>query len=545
MTTEYEDTKPEVNTVRQERLDDLMAVDAQILKLLERRSRILGKEAAWRRTKGMPRIDTNLEKSLWVEWEEAGRKNDLPPRLLRQLFNLVNLFGQDDAKGKRRADAYILAPRLEPVAVEAVAPRSLRLTRLWTMLASAANQQAFLGSIILNDPFIELVKGLNQAGGAVAWSGDDRAEIHPGAGLFFEEKLIFAGDDPLNFYLLLALALAGAGRMKFSGGSGLKMLNVSRLNAVLPRLGARLVPLNPHGDGLPARLECGGEMAQRVDLPEQTSPDFATALVLAAWSYPEGLALGFAQVPEALPALQEAVDVLNAAGIDARIEADVCRVPAGKPVIPVCPPLPPDSLLSAYLLSLPVFADGKVILSGFDAASAAHPALQTLGTLGADLNLDGDKLISSALKMPDKDIDFGAEAGLLPLGVALALRARRELTVVIPENGDLNGATQMLDKLNASYSTMDNALRISPSQLHWEESWASPDPYLCIACALISFQRPGIGLENPGMLTALWPQFWNIFNTLPSGRMKPKAKESTTYDAPKRRRVKIGREPNS
>lgn len=540
MTTEYGRNKPAGEDIRKERLGELIDVDTRILKLLARRSRMLGKESSWRRAQGKQRIDAALEKSLWAEWESLGRSSDLPPRLLRQLFNLLNLMAQDEAREKRRADAYLLAPQRTPVAVEARAPRSLRRTRLWLALAAASGRALSLDAVILNDPFVELVKSLNQAGGSVSWTGDDHAEVLASDGLAFEEKLIFAGDDSLNFHLLLGMALAGAGRMKFSGGPALKMLDLSAANEILPRLGARLVPLNPHGDGLPARLECGGEMAARLQLPAGAPQDLATGLALAAWAYPQGLALDIAACPELGPALSEAVDVLRDAGIDADLDDTVCRVAPGKPVFPQAPALPPDPVLAAHLLALPVFADGKVTLAGFGAADAAHPAITALGALGADLQSDGDRLICSALKLPDKDIDLGDTPELLPLGIALALRSRRELFVRAPQGADMDGAVQFLDHLGASYATQEDGLRIAPSELRWEGSWASPSPYFCLAAALVSFLRPGIALENPGVLTALWPQFWNIFNTLPTGRMKPKVQEPKN-DAPKRRRIKIGR----
>ncbi|MDD4731060.1 MAG: chorismate mutase [Desulfovibrio sp.] len=540
MTTEYGKNKPSGQDIRQERFDELLDVDARILRLLAQRSRLLGKEASWRKAKGKARIDAALEKALWAEWEQAGRQDDLPPRLLRQLFNHLNLFGQEDAKGRRRPDAYMLAPHREPVSVRMAAPRCLQRTRLWMVLAAASGRALELESIILNDPFIELVKSLNQAGGRASWIGDDQAELQAGTGLEFEERLIYAGEDPLNFHLLLGMALAGAGRMKFSGGPGLKLLDLSTVNAVLPRLGARLVPLNPHGDGLPARLECGGEMAAQIRLPEGASPELAMGLALAAWAYPQGLSLDASSCPSLVPALEMVAEVLADAGIQAALEGAVCRVQPGTPVFPSTPDLPPDPVLSSYLLALPLFADGKVSLSGFTPDQAEQTGVQALARFGADLQYESGELTSAALKLPDSDIELGPDPALMPLGVALALRSRRELFVPVPADADLDAAVQFLDHLNASYSVQEDGLRIAPAALRWEGSWASPSPYFCLAAALTSFLRPGIAIENPGMLTALWPQFWNLFNTLPSGRMKPKAPEPE-HDEPKRRRIKIGK----
>ncbi|SKA83050.1 3-phosphoshikimate 1-carboxyvinyltransferase [Paucidesulfovibrio gracilis DSM 16080] len=540
MTTEYGKNKPSGQDIRKERFDELLDLDARILRLLVQRSRLLGKEASWRKAKGKARIDAALEKALWAEWEQAGRQGDLPPRLLRQLFNHVNLFGQDDVKGRRRADAYMLAPRREPVDVNMVAPRCLRRTRLWLTLAAATGKPLTLYPIILNDPFIELVKTLNQAGGNASWTGDDQADVQKGPGLEFEGRLLFAGDDPLNFYLLLGLALGEAGRMKFSGGPGLKLLDLSTVNAVLPRLGARLVPLNPHGDGLPARLECGGEMAAKIRLPESASPELAIGLAFAGWTYERGLVLDVSQCPEALPGLTEVVEVLTDAGLDAALDGDVFSVKHGTPVIPEQPDLPPDEVLSAYLLALPLFADGKVSLDRFPAQHSVTETVNALARYGADLQHEDGRLVSSALKLPDTNVDLGDNSGLVPLALVLALRSRRELFVPIRNDADMDTAVQFLNHLNASYSMQEDGLLVAPSQLRWDGSWASPSPYFCLASALVSFLRPGIAIENPGMLTALWPQFWNLFNTLPTGRMKPKAPEPE-HDAPKRRRIKIGK----
>jgi hypothetical protein len=48
---------------------------------------------------------------------------------------------------------------------------------------------------------------------------------------------------------------------------------------------------------------------------------------------------------------------------------------------------------------------------------------------------------------------------------------------------------------------------------------------------------PGIVLENHGEVTATWPEFWNFYNSLPTGKMKPKPEREKKDD--KRRRIKI------
>lgn len=529
-------------SIKEERLRDLLGIDARMLDLLRERSRLMRKESAWRKSHGQSRIDPALEKGLWAEWETAGKELGVGPKLLRQLFNTLNLFGDESAQIKRKADAgYVLRPRREPVRLLTPAPRSLSATRMWTMLAAATNQNLVLNPVILNDPLVDLIKGLNQVGAKLSWT--DEAIEHVGTqreAIDFEDKLVFLGDDELNFYLLMTLALSGAGRVKFAGGAGLKMLDVTPLNSILPSLGARIVPLNPHGKGLPVRLECGGEMEETIAFPADVPALFASALVLSGWSFPGGLHLTFSDNPAAAEAAQEAATILKDCGLNVVATDQECKVPALRPTLPQDPAPAIDATLCAYLLALPLFADGKVTLTGATKDLATHPAMVELTGLGIDLAYDNGELVATASKLPDRDIDLGHSPALFPLGLALGLRARRSLKVTMPGDAEsLDAARQFLDRMDANYSIEESQIAFIPTQLGWKDTWASPDSYFCLAAALTAFINPGIALENPGQLTSVWPQFWNIYNTLPTGKMKPAPVKEKAYDKPKRRRIKI------
>ncbi len=534
--------RPTGESIKKERLNELLGIDARILELIQERSRLMRKESSWRRSKGHSRIDPALEKGLWAEWELAGKELGVAPKLLRQLFSTLNILGDESAQIKRKADTgYVLRPRREPVRVTTPAPRSLKGTRMWTALSALANQDTLLTPVIQNDPLIELIKGLNQVGAGLSWTDESvehlASEREP---LNFEEKLVFVGDDIFNLHILVAQCLGGAGRVKFAGGAALKLADVTPLNNILPALGARIVPLNPHAKGLPVRIECGGEMQGKVAFPASAPADFAAALVLAAWSYPLGLHLTFENHPAAAEAAAEAAALLSVCGLDIKTNSNECIVPAAQPKLPGKPEPVVDAALAAYLLALPIFADGTVTLTNAPAQLASHPAMSALTALGIDLNCSDGDIIASAVKLPDQDIDFGDDPALLPLGLALALCAKRELKVSLPADPDAaDAARQFLDRMGANYELEDSNISITPSHLGWEGTWASPDPYYCLGSALAAFVNPGIALENPGQLTSVWPQFWNIYNTLPTGKMRPAPVKETPRDKPKRRRIKI------
>ena len=533
---------------REDRVLDVLDLDRKILHLLNKRNAQLYSLASGR--KGKPHAEPVLEKRLWANWEESGREHGLDPKLLRQLFTQFNLLAIERGGQRRTGDPYILAPKAEPAQVSVPGPRSLRIPRMLATLAAAANQPLTLAPVILNDPMIELIKGLNQAGAHLSWSEDfvQNVEAEDASGapltrlLKFEENLVYAGENAFNFYLMLALALAEAGRCKFTGGASLKLLNIKPLAPTLAALGARLSNMNPHAPGLPVRLECGGRMASRVELTPEISGDFAAALALAAWSYENGLRIVYAAKGDQEHRLREAVNVLRTCGVDARMENGQCIVPPGNPTVPANPELPLDPKLCAYLLALPIFAGGQVRISG----SLDHDdpmtdfALGRAEKLGIELTEDDNIIIAKPFKIPTEDVRLGEIPDLLPLAIALGLRAKRHIRVALPDDAEaVRMGTEMLERLGATFRVEDGAFEIEPGTLGWKEPWATPTPFHSLALALVAFMRPGISLDNPGNLIALWPKFWSLYNSLPLGQGTPPKKEPVANATPKRRRIRV------
>jgi 5-enolpyruvylshikimate-3-phosphate synthase len=104
----------------------------------------------------------------------------------------------------------------------------------------------------------------------------------------------------------------------------------------------------------------------------------------------------------------------------------------------------------------------------------------------------------------------------------------------------------LLDRLGARFDMGDepgdDGLTItSGPQMPWEGVWTAPDAWTTMGLALVSFIRPGIALDNPGGLAALWPRFWALFNSLPIARdLAPAPKEPEKHDTkPRNRRVRV------
>ncbi|WP_338668530.1 chorismate mutase [Pseudodesulfovibrio methanolicus] len=529
-----DDAPSKSEVVTGHRYNDIADIDDQILGLLEKRAFLIRKEGAWRKSRQKSLVDPQLEKLLRGAFDRSAGRLGLDAKLTKQLFTLLNQFSLADARKKFEGEGYKLAPRVEPISAGIAGPRSFRFTRMMLAMAASAGTQVTLSPVTMNAPNKDLAKALKQVGAPIHWD-DDFIRNDGGRTLEFEGKMAFVGEDKFNFYMLLCLALGHAGRCKFTGKPSLQLLDAASLNKVLPSLGARVVPMNPNNPGLPVRLECGGAMDESVTLPGGIDPDFAAALTLAAWSFPGGLTVK-GLTSEARERVAEAVTVLQACGIEAKLGKDSVSVPDGVPAIEAQPQLPLSVRLNAMLLALPALSGGRINLEGtWPRNEQADRVLEQLRALGLRIDVATENVVAVMEgELPESaDIPLGASPDLMPLALALALKVGDAKLA----GADNDVAVELLDRMGASYEIDGDVIHIKPGKPQWDGTWFSPEPVWSMGCALAAYAVPGIVLENHGEVTATWPEFWNFYNSLPTGKMKPKPEREKKDDT--RRRIKI------
>ena len=521
--------------VSEHRFNDISEIDAQVLSLLEKRAFLIRKEGAWRKSRQKSLVDPHLEKLLRGSFDKKANELGLDAKLSRTLFTLLNQFSLADVRKTFTGDGYKLAPRVEAATAKIAGPRSFRYTRMMLAMAASSGSSVSLSPATMNAPNKDLAKALKQVGAPIRWD-DDEIRSDGGKLIEFEGNMVFVGEDSFNFYMLLCLALGHAGRCKFTGKPALQLLDIASLNKVLPNLGARMVPMNPNNPGLPARLECGGPMDEAVTLPGSIDPDFAAALTLAAWSFPGGLTIkGLNKA--ARERVAEAVTVLTDCGIKAELKKDVVTISDGIPTVPENPQLPLSVRLGSLLMALPVFCGGSINIEGhWPKSDKADRVVDELTKLGLKVHIATENVVATMEGRPPESatITLGETSDLMPLALALALKVGdARLT------GQANETTmELLDRMGAAYELGEDFIDLKPGKKSWEGTWFSPDPVWSMGCALMAYAVPGIILENHGEVTSTWPEFWNFYNSLPTGKMKPKPVMENNDDE-KRRRFKV------
>lgn len=522
-------------------VEEIAELDGELLKLLSRRAKLL-KKTRRPKKEGAGTSSIPSEKQLRLLWEANAAKFSKDPRLAHQLFALlqdIEFISKDfvDEKGD-----FTLAPYRRPVEIDLPGFACLRSTRLWMALAAGCGSECHISGVLSADPIHEFLKSLNQAGASVSLKGNTLI-CKEGRLPEFADKVIFAGNEELNFYLLALMAVARPGILKFTGASALKDADLTAFRNFLPQMGARIAHAMPRSNGLPVRLECSGVIADAIAVPADLPADAVTATLIAAALWNMKVTLNLTSNEHASRCLAEAKVVLDACGIVTEGEEGAFTYLPGPADIPFTPSVAMDPALNAMLLSVPAFAKGAAKLTGTWPVDGeeGRSALALLQSAGLQVVEDGDAVICEHTDSVKSSaaLQFDALPNCyFPLAVALAC-VKAHLSgegVRLPELPE-----GVAESLVEGFAAQANIMLVDGMLLPGEdvpatEVWTSPDAYWTIALALIAFIKPKIKLANPGTVTDLMPSFWMFYNGLPKPDMTPRKKEISD-DKPKRRRI--------
>lgn len=518
--------------------ESVMELDRDLLKQLARRSNMLQR---LRDAKG--RIAPNEEKELRAAWEKAATRMSRDARLVHQLFVLLQEieFNPRLVEGEERRAAFTLTPTQKPVNVRMVAPLSCRRSRLYLTMAAVSGSACHISPSLLSDPAVECIKMFNQCGTSMAWDEDGTLRAREGGGLTLADKVVFVGDDALNFHLLLGQYVGHPSRAKFTGESNLKLADFSVLRRFLPQLGARMTNAVPKSDGLPVRIECSGVLPDIVNIPAELPVDAVIGLVMGAPFWQRPIAFNLTEHPEARAILDEATAILQGCGADFSAQDNLLRITPGPLQVPAEPPLSMDLDLATPLLALPAFADGQVRLTGRWAQCAlGGDLLDLLKQAGVEATPTSDGISAARGAAPVSTPLDGSRLPLrfAPLVLACAalpaLRGKKGYLPRLPEGVDKEVAQSFLIHLRLD-ADAEGVLQPLPPYVE-ESVWTAPDPIWAMALALAAFASPGLKLANPGVMTTLYPAFWNLYNALPCPDLKKTVTEPV-HEKPVRRRI--------
>jgi hypothetical protein len=375
----------------------LVELDRELMKLLVRRATLVSRIRGGKEHAATPAA-IRAEKAVRIAWENGAIAFSKDPRFSRRLFTLLQDIQVLSKEQAEHAAGFTLFPAAGPVAGTITGPAATRAVQMNIFLAACLGRPLHLDKIFFSTALLDALHACSQAGGRLSHTEQGpepgRVDIEEGAPLTFPARTIFVGQDLYTLYGLAFLAVGQTGSCRFTGGAGLKEADLTPLRQTLPLFGARLSHVVPHSRGLPANLECSGQIPSEVMVPPDLPLTGLCALLPAPLVWRRPLTLDLASLPAAAAAaaLAEVRPLLLAAGAAVEMQGSRLVYPevgpelgpelgpeAGPEVGPEVgqearqavraklpeQPVPPlDPVLSAYLLALPAFAGGSLTLTG-------------------------------------------------------------------------------------------------------------------------------------------------------------------------------------
>ena len=520
-------------------LKELKKLDKDLIKLIKKRSEVLSQYVKKKVQTGDSIVDSDLEKELWKRWNELIHLG-FDGKLLRKVFNYLNWIGYE-LKPETVEDnwKFILNPSLIPVDIDIPGPRDRVCSKFWIIVYAGAGKPFEFRHIVLNDSMHELLKALNLANGDFSWA-KDRVIFEAKRRLNFELRPIFVGEDKLNLYLMVFLSLAFSGKIKFTGGNELKILNLEPLFKILSQLGARGVSLIPHAEGLPIKVEASGIFQDSITIPQKVDDELVVSLILCSLFYktPSGFLKIVYPYTIKNSYLHRVFDIFKELNVkweknDKEFVIYTCDFD-----LPDNPKIYLDPILSGFVLAFPQAVGGKAILRGPYplGLDEGKDVLDIL--LSSDLNVDVFEDRVESLKGPKKPSYYinPHNSDLFPLALAVGFLCEPEAIVKIEDNYDLN----LLEDLEVRYDIRENLLYLytTGERSFPKVNLSVKEPIWNLVYALISYKRPYICIEDPGSITAIWPQFWNIYRS--ASKCRSWDIEEDKRNEQSRRRILVG-----
>lgn len=525
-------------------------IDRDILHLLLRRYNVL---LRMRGNRGF--LAAAEEKQLREAWQKEAERLSPDPKLSSQFFSLMQEVTfrpkplADGEHGPRR-QGFNLAPPRRPVAMRLRLPADAWRSNAWLLLAAASGRPVSIDPCLMHDGQHHFLKALGALGAAVNRI-EDAVSVAAGQGLRFGDASLHVGEDIDSFYLLAAQYAVRPSRVRFTGEGALKSADLSSLSRFLPMLGTRLAPVVPRSGGFPVRLECSGMLPEKLAVPAEVPAHFVAALMLALPFAERPCELDFSSHPACGRILDSALPLLRQSGVKLVESASgALQVSPSELDVPEAPVIPADETVAAGLLALPLVLGGEAEFEGHlpDPDDARCPfgfyfrelglVLRRAGTGRFTVKMAKGLVESAGNALPDAlaPMLHGRHAWLAAM--IYAVRALCTDGAALP--GKADGALGDFFSAAGLYQSADGMLR-KKSQVNETVSWNAPSGRWALALAVAACARgalPGFKLGDPGIMTAVWPRFWTVYNALPEpGKIR---REENAAAEKKRRRIITG-----
>ncbi|MFM8946521.1 MAG: 3-phosphoshikimate 1-carboxyvinyltransferase [Actinomycetota bacterium] len=415
-----------------------------------------------------------------------------------------------------------------PIDASVQVPGSKSVANRALVCGALANGQSEIAGLPGGDDTVAMIEGLGRLGVDIEIRGSVASVRGRGADL--------AGGTSIDARLagttsrfLTAVAALGPATTRIDGESALRRRPMGVLHDALARLGAFVEAENAAGH-LPVRVARGTMNGGTIALAGDTSSQFVTALMLIAPLLENGLTIEITSTLVSRPYVEMTAAVMSSFGAGGIAISDgMIRIESGG-YVPTEYHVEADASSASYPLAAAAITGGRVTVNGLGKDSLQGDAVfaDILARMGCEIEVrDRHTTVTGRMPLSGVQIDMADFSDLVPTVAVVAAFADSPTTIDgvgfirHKESDRLADLAEGLRRIGCGAEVLDDGLRVVPQPLgtyHGAELSVHHDHRLAMAWSLLALRVEGITVDDPGVVTKSWPDWWTVRDRLIGSR---------------------------
>jgi 3-phosphoshikimate 1-carboxyvinyltransferase len=403
-------------------------------------------------------------------------------------------------------------------------PGSKSISNRALVAASLAGGVTEIAGLLIADDTNVMIAGLQALGVQIALNGTDAEVTGPTE---FRSAVIDVGGSGTTMRFLAGLAAVIDAEVSLDGSPRMRDRPISGLVDALQTLGVEAEYLA--ADGFPPlRIIGSRDLRRSAEVDASESSQFASALMLAAPFWGEGLTLRFKGGRAASsPYLQTTVEVMRSFGVDVSLARESLTVHPGR-YSSTKFAVEPDASSAVFMWGAAAVTGGSVAVTGI----GAHSTQADLGVLGVLKDMgcsvsrsDAEILVEGPSKLRGVEADLShCPDGALMLAVAASTAKGTTLfsglhTLRLKETDRLLALQTELRKVGATVVTTDDSITITPGRPTGAFIETYNDHRMAMAFGVLALAHDDLTVLDPECVHKTWPEFWHVLDSINSNRV--------------------------
>ncbi len=422
---------------------------------------------------------------------------------------------------------YCVQPLDGPVDATVRVPGSKSIANRALVCAALASGRSVLRGIAPGDDTAAMLDclGVLGVGCAFADADDDVVTVEGTGGVFAPGSHVLSTRlAGTTSRFVTALAALGSSDITVDGEAALRRRPMAPLHDALVELGADVRAAGEWGH-LPVTVRgpIGGRSGEPLSIRGDVSSQYITALMLVGPYLPGGLRLRLTTPLVSRSYVGITAAVMASFGVSGvTVSDDEVVVPAGR-YAPTDYVVEPDASSASYPLAAAAVAGGTVHVPGLTAAALQGDArfVEVLSDMGCEVvqNATGTTVTREG-PLRGLDIDMVDMSDLVPTLAVVAAFATTPTTIRgvgfirAKESDRLGDLCAELRRAGVRAAETDDGLVVQPGPPSAAVLYTHHDHRLAMAFALLGLVADGVEIDDPGVVSKSWPDYWQMLEEL-------------------------------